>query len=134
MRKRPLRKRVRSAITGAPALVLLLFGLLALLARQNYRCDVLRQENSHLRRVVEFETQQLQHARAEWHAATSRETIVARAERELGLLEPDEPTPFVVFGRPSQDGTSSTFVARIRQGLDRYGRIDEAVAAEEAER
>jgi len=134
MRRRPLRKRMRSLFTGAPALVLVLFGLLVVLARQNYRCDTLRQENSQLRREVEFETQQLQSTRAQWHAATSRETIVARAERELGLTEPDAPTPYVVFGRPPQEGLSSTFVARIRRGLDRYGRIDEAVAAEEQER
>lgn len=131
MKRRPLRKRVRSALGGAPAVVLFLFAMLVLLARQNNRCDTLRQENSQLRREVEFATEQLQRTRAAWHSATSRETIVTRAERELGLVEPQAPTKFVVFGTSQRDDAGSSLVASIRRGLDRYGRIEDAAAAEE---
>jgi hypothetical protein len=131
MRRRPLRKRLRAAAVGAPVLVVFGFGLLFLIGWQTHRCEALRRQSMQLRRESEFRAAQVQRLQARWHTATSRTTIVARAERELGLKPaPVSADDVLVLQTPDRSAARSELLARVRRGLDRYGRVSEALAGE----
>jgi hypothetical protein len=118
-------------LLGAPALVVFGFMLLFLIALQAHRYEALRRDGVALRREVEFRAATVQRLQARWHGATSRATIVARARRELGL-EPAavDPNDVLVLELPDPADSHSELLAKVRRGLDRYGRIDDAMADE----
>jgi hypothetical protein len=130
MRRRSLRKRLRSLATGAPALVVVGFALLFLIGWQTHRCEALRHQSMLLRRDAEYRAAQLQRLQARWHSATARPTIVARAERELGLVPVSVATEDVLVLGPERSESQSELLARVRRGLDRYGRVTDALAGE----
>ena len=126
-RTRRLVDRRVLGIAAAGCGAALLLGLLVSLANGvvNLRADILRLQGEHAYLEARYAGRV-----AEWNRVSARETVVARAIAELGLVLPDQPGPVLVL-HEEEPARRPSMLARVLDSVGGGGSHVPAVAAQE---